>query len=64
MKTPNSFFSQFNIVKQIPVFAKLNWLTKPLRAFDNQTPIQILESGSTEDIEDLIVEARAVGVAQ
>ena len=49
---------------QISNFAKLNWLSKPLRAFNNQTPIEILKSGNTEDLEDLMVEARAVGVAQ
>ncbi|MGL5835614.1 MAG: hypothetical protein ACRC1Z_20645 [Waterburya sp.] len=45
-------------------FAKLNWLTKPLRAFDNQTPVEVLKGGRGEDIEDLLIEARGVGVAQ
>jgi hypothetical protein len=45
-------------------FAKLNWLTKPLRAFGDQTPIEILKSGNFKDIEDLLIEARGVGVAQ
>jgi hypothetical protein len=45
-------------------FAKLNWLTKPLRAFDNQTPVEVLKGGDPEDIEDLLIEARGVGVAQ
>ena len=49
---------------QISDFTKLNWLSKPLRAFEGRTPIEILESGNEKDIEDLIVEARAVGVAQ
>lgn len=49
---------------QISDFAKLNWLTKPLRAFNDQTPIEILKNGNEEDIEDLIVEARGVGVTQ
>ncbi len=49
---------------QIPNFAKLNWLSKPLRAFNNQTPVEILKKGEREDIEDLMVEARGVGVAQ
>lgn len=45
-------------------FAKLNWLTKPLRAFDHQTPVEVLKRGDREDIEDLLIEARGVGVAQ
>ena len=49
---------------QISNFAKLNWLSKPLRAFDGQTPVEVLKSGNEEDIEDLIVEARGMGVAQ
>lgn len=49
---------------EISNFAKLNWLTKSLRAFNDRTPIQILKSNNTEDIEDLIVEARAVGIGQ
>jgi hypothetical protein len=49
---------------QISDFAKLNWLTKPLRAFEGRTPIEVLKSGNEEDIQDLIVEARGVGVAQ
>ena len=49
---------------QISDFAKLNWLTKPLRAFEGRTPVEVLKSGNEEDIEDLIVEARGVGVAQ
>jgi hypothetical protein len=39
-------------------------LTKPLRAFEGRTPIEVLKSGNEEDIQDLIVEARGVGVAQ
>ena len=49
---------------QISDFAKLNWLTKQLRAFEGHTPVEILKSGNEKDIEDLIVEARGVGVAQ
>ena len=49
---------------QISDFAKLNWLTKPLRAFEGRTPVEVLKSGELLDIEDLIVEARGVGVAQ
>lgn len=49
---------------QISNFAKLNWLSKPLRAFEGRTPVEILKSGNEEDIEDLLVEARGVGVAQ
>ena len=45
-------------------FAKLNWLNKPLRAFEDRTPVEVLKNGDREDIEDLIVEARGVGVAQ
>ena len=49
---------------QISDFAKLNWLTRSLKAFEGHTPIEILKNGSEEDVEDLIVEARGVGVAQ
>ncbi len=49
---------------QISNFAKLNWLTKPLRAFGDQTPIEILKQGDRDEIEDLVIEARGVGVAQ
>ena len=49
---------------QISNFAKLNWLTKPLRAFGDQTPIEILQQGDLDEIEDLVIEARGVGVAQ
>ena len=49
---------------QISNFAKLNWLTKPLRAFNNQTPVEILKQGDRDEIEDLVIEARGVGVAQ
>ncbi len=49
---------------QISNFAKLNWLTKPLRAFNNQTPVEILKQGARDEIEDLVIEARGVGVAQ
>ena len=49
---------------QISDFAKLNWLSKSLRAFEGRTPVEVLKSGHEEDIEDLLVEARGVGVAQ
>jgi hypothetical protein len=49
---------------QVSNFAKLNWLNKSLRAFDDQTPIEILKKGEREEIEDLIIEAAGVGVAQ
>jgi hypothetical protein len=49
---------------QISDFAKLNWLMKPSRAFEDRTPIEVLKSGNEEDVKDLIVEARGVGVAQ
>ena len=49
---------------QISNFAKLNWLSKSLRAFEGRTPVEVLKSGDEQDIEDLIVEARGVGVAQ
>ena len=42
---------------QISNFAKLNWLTKPLRAFEGRTPIEILKNGGEKNLEDLIVEA-------
>ena len=49
---------------EISDFRKLNWLNKSLRAFEGRTPVEVLKSGNEEDIEDLIVEARGVGVAQ
>jgi hypothetical protein len=49
---------------QVSNFAKLNWLNKSLRAFDDQTPIEIIKKGDREEIEDLRIEARGVGVAQ
>jgi hypothetical protein len=49
---------------QVSNFAKLNWLNKSLRAFADQTPIEILKKGEREEIEDLIIEAAGVGVAQ
>ena len=49
---------------EISDFAKLSWLTKSLRVFEGRTPIEILRSGSDKDIEDLIIEAAGVGVAQ
>lgn len=38
-------------------FTKLNWLSKPHPAFDNRTPVEMLEQGN---IHDVLVEARAV----
>jgi hypothetical protein len=49
---------------QISDFAKLNWLMKPSRAFEDRTPVEVLKSGNEKELEDLIVEARGVGVAQ
>ena len=49
---------------EISDFRKLNWLNKSLKAFEDRTPVEVLKSGNEEDIEDLIVEARGVGVAQ
>lgn len=45
-------------------FAKLNWLSKPLAPFDGRTPIEVLKNADQHEVEDLIVEARGVGVAQ
>ncbi len=45
-------------------FRKLSWLTKPLRPFDNLTPVEILKRGNKSEIEDLVIEAEGVGVAQ
>ena len=49
---------------QISDFAKLNWFNLPLRSFANQTPIQVMKSSQAGNIEDLVIEARGVGVAQ
>jgi hypothetical protein len=49
---------------QISDFAKLNWLTKSSRAFNNKTPVGILKKGDRDEIEDLVIEARGIGVAQ
>lgn len=45
-------------------FRKLSWLTKPLRPFNNLTPVEILKRGNKSEIEDLVIEAEGVGVAQ
>jgi Protein of unknown function (DUF2384) len=42
-------------------FRKLNWLTRPHRAMEGKTPIEMLKQG---EIEDVVIEARAVGVGQ
>ncbi|MGB5635214.1 MAG: hypothetical protein WBM44_27460 [Waterburya sp.] len=51
-------------ILHISNFAKLNWLGKPLRAFKGRTPVEVLKNGNEEDVEDLLVEAKGVGVAQ
>ena len=45
-------------------FRKINWLTGPMAAFDNLTPIEVLKKGDRNDIADLLIEADGVGVAQ
>ncbi len=45
-------------------FRKINWLSKPMTAFDNSTPIEVLKKGDRNDIADLLIEADGVGVAQ
>lgn len=45
----------------ISSFRKLNWLTKPHRAMGGLTPIEMLKQGVVEDV---VIEARAVGVGQ
>ena len=42
-------------------FTKLNWLTKPHRAFHDKTPIEMLKLG---EIEAVLAEARTVGMPQ
>lgn len=42
-------------------FTKLNWLCKPHLAFDGKTPVEMLKQG---EIDTVVIEARAVGVAQ
>ena len=42
-------------------FTKLNWLCKPHLAFEGKTPVEMLKQG---EIETVVIEARAVGVAQ
>ena len=42
---------------EVSNFTKLNWLSKPHPAFDNQTPVEMLKDGK---IHDVLVEARAV----
>ncbi|MGB5634748.1 MAG: hypothetical protein WBM86_18460 [Waterburya sp.] len=42
---------------EVSDFTKLNWLSKPHPAFDNQTPVEMLKGGN---IHDVLVEARAV----
>ena len=42
-------------------FTKLNWLCKPHLAFEKKTPIEMLKQG---EIKAVVIEARAVGVAQ
>jgi len=57
-------FPEVVAVLDVSDFAKLNWFNKPHKAFDGATPIEILKKGEFEDLEDLVIEARAVGVAQ
>lgn len=45
-------------------FRKINWLSSPMAAFDNLTPVEILKRGNPDDIADLLIEADGVGVAQ
>lgn len=45
-------------------FRKINWLSKPMAAFDNLTPVEILKRGNPDDVADLLIEADGVGVAQ
>lgn len=45
-------------------FRKINWLSKPMAAFDNLTPIEVLKKGNRDDLDDLLIEADGVGVAQ
>ena len=45
-------------------FRKINWLSSPMTAFDNLTPIEVLKKGDRNDIADLLIEADGVGVAQ
>ena len=45
-------------------FRKINWLSKPMAAFDNLTPIEVLKKGNPDDVTDLLIEADGVGVAQ
>ena len=45
-------------------FRKINWLSKPMAAFDDLTPIEVLRKGNPEDVADLLIEADGVGVAQ
>ncbi len=44
---------------EVSDFTKLNWLSKPHPAFDNQTPIEILKQGN---IDDVVIEARGVNL--
>ena len=46
---------------EVSDFTKLNWLTKPHRAFHDKTPIEMLKQG---EIEAVLAEARTVGMPQ
>lgn len=46
---------------EVSDFIKLNWLTKPHRAFHGRAPLEVLKLG---EIEAVIAEARTVGLAQ
>lgn len=54
------------LLKELKIsdFAKLNWFNKPLKAFEEMTPIEILKNGDEDDINDLVIEARGVGIHQ
>ena len=44
---------------EVSDFTKLNWLSKPHPAFDNQTPVEMLKQGK---IDDVVTEARGVNL--
>jgi hypothetical protein len=54
-------FPQVLAALDVSDFTKLNWLCKPHLAFEGKTPIEVLKTG---EIKAVVVEARAVGVAQ
>lgn len=54
-------FPQVLAALDVSDFTKLNWLCKPHSAFDGKTPVEMLKQG---EIMAVVIEARAVGVAQ